>query len=319
MEETTPEVELALPYLRQTLELNKPQPPASQHRLIVNSPNSCEQTQGPPNPLKRMATNAPNQPGPRPLPPSPILEIPLFTGSSLLPAVSAGCRRVELNAPGSYAAGGTTPPAALVREVSRDLRGLPFRVPLRVMLRPRGGDFVYSAGERRRIRDSVVEIKGLLEEGRGDGFVFGALLPAGQGQGEGEGRWCVHVRLCAEVLEWARPFPVVFHRACDEWPGGGPVALIGELGFMGLLTSGGPGTARGNLAVLRGIIERSCGLMEVIVGGGVRSANVRDIYDELKDVEGARVVYHSSCLSDPENSEEVDVEEVRRIVRTLGG
>lgn len=254
-----------------------------------------------------MATTHPKPPGTQQ---QPTLEIPIFTRASLLPAISAGCRRIELNAPGSYAAGGTTPPPALVREIASDLGTLPSPVPLRVMIRPRGGDFVYSEAERGEIRGSIAEIKGLLDEGRGDGFVFGALLP-----GEGAG-WEVDVRLCEEVVGLAKPFPVVFHRACDEFAGGAPVELIWELGFRGVLTSGGPGTARGNLAVLRRVVERSCGLMEVIVGGGVRSGNVRDIYDELKRVQAARVVYHSSCLSDPRNSEEVDVEEVRRIVST---
>lgn len=248
----------------------------------------------------------------------PFLEIPVFDRASLLPAINAGCQRIELNATGSYAVGGTTPSVNLVREVLSDLASLPFPVPLRVMIRPRGGDFAYNDEERSQIQSCIAEIKVLLKEERGDGFVFGALRPDSKG---GEGGWCIDTRLCQSVLARCAPFPVVFHRAFDEAIGseGGEavesmVGLVESLGFMGLLTSGGVGSARDNLAVVGRIVERISGMMEVVVGGGVRSGNVRDIYEELRKVDGGRVVYHSSCLSDPGISEEVDVEEVRRIV-----
>ncbi|KAB5545673.1 CutC family protein [Coniochaeta sp. 2T2.1] len=247
----------------------------------------------------------------------PFLEIPLFSRSSLLPAIAAGARRIELNASSSYGVGGTTPDLEFVRNVSSDLDSLDVSVPLRVMLRPRGGGFVYSAGERSQIQTSIAEIKGLLNLERGDGLVFGALNPRADGSG-----WAIDTGLCTSVVIWAQPFPVVFHRAFDEAigsDGGAEVEsmfdIIQRLGFNGLLTSGGVGNARENLTVVKRIVERSrVGKMEVVVGGGVRGANVGDIYRELREVQGTRVVYHSSCLSDPGQSEEVDVQEVRRIV-----
>ncbi|KAB5562991.1 CutC family protein [Coniochaeta sp. 2T2.1] len=250
-------------------------------------------------------------------PPNPFLEIPLFSRPSLLPAINAGARRIELNAAGSYGAGGTTPDLDLVRRVASDLYGLAISVPLRVMIRPRAGDFVYSAEETSQVQTSIAEIKGLLELERGDGFVFGALRLGEDGSG-----WAIDADLCKSVIAWAQPFPVVFHRAFDEAigsDGGAEVEsmfdLIQRLGFKGLLTSGGVGNARDNLAVVKRIVERSKdGKMEVVVGGGVRSANLGDIYRESRGIQGVRVVYHSSCLSDPGQSEEVDVEEVKRIV-----
>lgn len=259
--------------------------------------------------------NRTSDPKSRPPLPNPVLEVPLFTRSSLLPAINAGARRIELNASGSYAVGGTTPSSALVREICSDLEGLPFSVPLRVMIRPRGGGFYYSDPEKSQIQASIAELKGLLRQERGDGFVFGALQPQQEGPG-----WSIDVELCTSVLAWARPFPVVFHRAFDEAIGsdGGTGAeeklgVVKSLGFDGLLTSGGVGNARDNLAVVKRIVDRAEGL-EVIVGGGVRGGNIRAIYEELRTVDGARVVYHSSCLMDSGSSEEVDVDEVRRIV-----
>lgn len=256
-----------------------------------------------------------HQPRPAPSSPKPFLEVPLFTRSSLLPAIHAGARRIELNASDSYGVGGTTPSPALVREVSSDLDGLPFSVPLRVMIRPRGGGFYYTHPERLQIQASIAALKGLLKQERGDGFVFGALQPQ-----QDEPGWSVDVELCTSVIAWARPFPVVFHRAFDEAIGSDSgvgleekLEVVKSLGFNGLLTSGGVGNARDNLAVVKRIVERAEGL-EVVVGGGVRGRNVRAIYEELRTVDGARVVYHSSCLMDPGSSEEVDVDELRRIV-----
>ena len=257
-------------------------------------------------------------PGEQATPSPPLLEIPVFNRASVLPAIAAGCRRIELNATGSYPVGGTTPSLELVRDVSSDLDSLPFPVPLRVMIRPRGGDFVYTDEEQSLIQESIERIKPLLKQERGDGFVFGALRPA-----EGDGRRPVDWRLCGRVIGWCEPLPVVCHRAFDETvetDGAVDVGMarlaqrVAGAGFGGLLTSGGPGNAGENLAVVRRIVEEVRGTMEVIVGGGVRSGNVGEIYEVLNVVEGRRVVYHSSCLTGAGHSEEVDVDEVRRIV-----
>ncbi|KAJ9139273.1 hypothetical protein NKR19_g7523 [Coniochaeta hoffmannii] len=207
-----------------------------------------------------------------------ILEVPIFNRTSVLPAIAAGCRRVELNATGSYPVGGTTPSLELVRDVLCDLDSLPFPVPLRVMIRPSGGDFVYIGEEQSLIRTSIEQIKPLLRAERGDGFVFGALRPARE-----NGLRRVDWRLCERVVGWCEPLPVVCHRAFDEAvETDEPVEMgmarlavrVGGVGFKGLLTSGGPGNAGDNLPVLRGIVEEIGGTMEVVVGGGVRSGNV---------------------------------------------
>jgi copper homeostasis protein len=83
------------------------------------------------------------------------------------------------------------------------------------------------------------------------------------------------------------------------------------------LTSGGPGNAIDNLNVVKGIVEAMRGTLEIIVGGGVRSGNIPHIFKELDPVKGRRVVYHSSCLTNANGHEEVDVEEVRSIVDVL--
>jgi copper homeostasis protein len=252
--------------------------------------------------------------------PPPILEVPIFGRDSLLPAIRAGARRIELNAEGSYSVGGTTPSVFLLGNVIRDLNRADPSVGLSVMIRPRGGNFFYSPEEKLRILEDILALKIELESTRRDldGFVFGALLPSSMGGCQ------IDVRFCNIVLELCRPFGVVFHRAFDEvlasrWGEHNELAILRDTGFKGVLTSGGLGNAPENLKALKRVVEESDGQLEIIVGGGVRRGNILPIYEELRKIRNAEcVVYHSSCLVNPsEVSEEVDEEEVRQIVRVL--
>ncbi len=116
--------------------------------------------------------------------PPPPLEIPVFSPAAARRATALGAARIELNAAGSYAAGGLTPSTADLAALS-DLI-----VPVRVMVRPRGKrpgapDFVYDDGELRQMLDSIATFKesGWMRLARGDGFVFGVLRLAEEGGG----------------------------------------------------------------------------------------------------------------------------------------
>jgi copper homeostasis protein len=238
-----------------------------------------------------------------------------------MPATNAGCRRIELNAPGSYVVGGTTPPLDLVREVMSDLKALPFPVPLRVMIRPRGGDFIYNAEEKKVMLESILAIKNEVYEAAGDGFVIGALRRNSTGDLE------VDWPFMRDVLQLCYNFAVVLHRAFDDVAlKMGGVVMARNTGsslpksfLAGILTSGGPGNAIDNLEGLAGMVEANMvsnePVLDLIVGGGVRSSNVKKLFKRLRN----NVSYHSSCLSDPTSSEDVDPDEVSRIVRVLHG
>ncbi|KFG77680.1 CutC family protein, partial [Metarhizium anisopliae] len=109
------------------------------------------------------------------------LEVAVFSGESALKAQSQGASRVELNAPGSYHVGGTTPPIAELKRIAAKVT-----IPVRIMIRPRGApgdgspDFVYTPKEVAAMAQSIRDFKatGLLNPFRGDGFVFGLLQPA---------------------------------------------------------------------------------------------------------------------------------------------
>ncbi|KAI1458839.1 hypothetical protein F4805DRAFT_456233 [Annulohypoxylon moriforme] len=266
------------------------------------------------------------------------LEIPVFGATAALKAVQLGASRIELNAKGSYSDGGLTPSLEDLQRVAQ----LP--VPVRVMIRPRGPlsdkeirDFVYSDEEFEQMEADIRKFKetGLLNEARGDGFVFG-ILKEDSRRGDNcwvdEDRCWIDKDRCARLIEAARPFKVVFHRAFDEivscddeeadidaryaWETG--LHHLADCGFDAILTSGGIGHAANNIAMLKKIITKAGTLgIEIIVGGGVRRHNVGDLSQRLKlNERGKSTFVHSACLSNTE-SEDVDAEEVTNILSQL--
>ncbi|KAK3327261.1 CutC family protein [Cercophora scortea] len=281
------------------------------------------------------------------------LEIPVFgPDTSAVAAVLSsssttggdGARRLELNRAGSYGVGGTTPTidelAALVAAISGGDEGNATAV--RVMIRPRGAppppepDFVYSEAEFDVMRDDIARFvqSGLLRPERGDGFVFGILK---RGTGEGVD---VDVERNAELVRLARPFKCVFHRAFDDVVGSKArlsqdsqpladdnswveaLAAVEACGFDGILTSGGPGNAVDNAARIGRIASEAGGRIEIIVGGGVRSGNVRELASGMRKGAGGSealgaVWFHSSCLCVRDGVDQFDTEEATRLLQEL--
>jgi copper homeostasis protein len=170
---------------------------------------------------------------------------------------------------------------------------------------------------------AITEFKktGLLDANRGDGFVLGILKTSPGGDLE------VDTVRNAELVKLASPFKCVFHRAFDDVLGHAgrtgsvkpwEIALkdVIDCGFDGILTSGGPGNAPQNAAVLRALAEAAKGSIEIIVGGGVRSSNVRDL--RLSTGIEHDGWFHSSCLTTSTMSTEmVDELEVQGILRQM--
>lgn len=266
------------------------------------------------------------------------LEIPVFGAHAASRAVELGASRIELNATGSYVDGGLTPSLADLENVAH------VKVPMRVMIRPRGPpsgtqarDFIYSDKEFKQMEADIRRFKetGLLNEARGDGFVFGILKETPQLTNEGGPRvstcWIDKDR-CHKLIEAAYPFKTVFHRAFDEIVSSdddgsnineryawnmGLEDLVG-CGFDGILTSGGLGHAANNLSMLDRIITRAETLgIEIIIGGGIRRHNVGELSQRLKLKQREPSIFvHSACLSTPE-SQHVDANEVTGILLEL--
>lgn len=169
-------------------------------------------------------------------------------------AARCGVTRVELCA--APYEGGTTPSAAAIR-MARRVPGL----QLSVMIRPRGGDFLYSDAE---FRQMVEEVRFARDEGA-DCAVFGLLTADGRVDEE---------RTAALVAE-AGPMRAVFHRAFDM-SRDLPEALeaVVRTGCGRILTSGGRNTAEEGLELLRGLVRQAAGRIELMAGSGVNPMNV---------------------------------------------
>lgn len=191
---------------------------------------------------------------------SVLVEACVDTVVSVGRALAGGAGRLELC--DNLADGGTTPSPgmlAVVRERSP--------IPIHAMIRPRGGDFLYSGDE---ITVMLADIAA-AERLRADGVVFGALTEDGQ----------VDRELVARLIDAARPMTVVFHRAFDltRDPLEALDALI-ELEVDRVLTSGHAPTAEEGIPVMRDLVRRAEGRLVILAGGGITEANAARIVRE---------------------------------------
>ena len=181
------------------------------------------------------------------------VEVCAYSLESCLTAQRAGAGRIELC--GGMAEGGITPSAGLIQLARQHLT-----IPLYVMIRPRGGDFLYTETEL-----SVMKADILLAKSLGaDGMVFGIL--------QADGR--VNEAQTRELVELAHSLPVTFHRAFDMTRD--PIEALEAVirtGASRVLTSGQRQTAEGGIAVLRQLTEKAARRIEIMAGAGVNAQN----------------------------------------------
>lgn len=172
--------------------------------------------------------------------------------------------RIELCA--NLLEGGTTPSLGLIQSVLRSVE----HTGVQVIVRPRGGDFVYDDDE---IDVMCADLAAIAEA------AAGAATPVGVVTGALNRTGAVDRVALQRLVAAAFPLPVTFHKAFDATPDL-LVAydVLRELGVTRVLTSGGPGTALEGVEVLAELVRRSeAGGPTVLVGGSVRPANVRRI------------------------------------------
>ena len=183
-----------------------------------------------------------------------LLEICAVSLDYAIAAQSAGADRIELCS--DLARGGVTPDIDL-QEVFRKY----LRIPIHVLIRPRPGNFVYSADELRTMRRDVKNAKDLNM----DGIVVGVLDQGSR----------VDMARTRELVEFAHPLPVTFHRAFDEtasWRES--LEAVIQTGAKRLLTSGLRPRAAQGLPTLAHLVRESQGRLSVMPGGGINPANV---------------------------------------------
>ena len=194
---------------------------------------------------------------------------------SAVAAEGDGAGRIELCA--NLSVGGTTPTADLIAAVLEKTQ-----LPVFVMIRPRGGSFVYSTAE---LAEMTRDIERARTMGIG-GIVTGVLEPDGG----------VDVDRTRSLVESAAGLPVTFHRAFDRIRNL-PDALeqLIAIGVARVLTSGGAPTALDGASAIAALVAKARGRITILAGGGVREHNVCDLVAQTgvaevhsRDVRGIR-------------------------------
>ncbi len=189
------------------------------------------------------------------------IEICANSVESALSAQLAGADRVELCA--GIPEGGTTPSFGTLIHA----RELLTTTELNVIIRPRGGDFLYSSLELDIMFD---DIRAAREAGA-DGVVFGCLDENGN----------VNMEVMEILVEAAGDMNITFHRAFDMCrnPRRALEDLI-ELGIHRVLTSGAQPTAEQGIPLLKSLVEQADGRIIIMPGCGINAGNIRRIADE---------------------------------------
>jgi copper homeostasis protein len=183
-----------------------------------------------------------------------IFEICVDSVAGVRAAKAAGANRAELCA--NLLEGGTTPSRGLIREARKIAD-----IGLNVMIRPRGGDFLFDD-------DEFAIMKGDIETAKSEGadaIVIGLLTADGT----------VDMERTRELIALARPLPVTFHRAFDMTPN--PFTALEslvELGVERVLTSGQEASVLEGLPLIAELISRAGGRIIVMPGGGITERNV---------------------------------------------
>ncbi len=218
------------------------------------------------------------------------LEIACFNLESALIAQENGADRVELCA--GIEVGGTTPDSELVKQARENLT-----VDLYVMIRPRGGNFVYSEAEFNQMQVEILALK----EWKVNGFVFGIL----------KDDKTINREQNKILVDLAKPFPCTFHRAFDEVenPSKALEQLI-DCGFKTILTSGQAQNVTEGIDCLTELVSKANNRITIMPGGGLRSTNIETIQQNTK-----AVFYHSSAITD--GSETAAASEVQALKSKL--
>lgn len=198
------------------------------------------------------------------------LEIIGFNIEACIAAQEAGADRIELCA--SPGEGGTTPSYGFIKAAREKLH-----IDLYVMIRPRGGDFLYTDEEFAIMKQDVR----LCKELGCDGIVTGILTSEGK----------VDMPRCKELIKLAYPLEATFHRAFDRV--NDPIQSLEDVidcGFERILTSGLKPKAIDATSLLKTLVEQSQQRIIIMPGSGVIASNIIGIAEKTGATE-----FHSSA------------------------
>ncbi|MBD5240949.1 MAG: copper homeostasis protein CutC [Barnesiella sp.] len=186
-----------------------------------------------------------------------LLEVCAGDIDSVIAAAQGGASRVELCS--ALGEGGVTPSIGFIRSA--------LKVPgirVHVLIRPRGGDFLYTPQEVDCMVDDIVAAR----EAGVHGVVIGALTPDGE----------IDMNACRKMMEAAAGISVTFHRAFDLCRD--PFKALEDIISLGcdrILTSGQAQTALEGKENLAELVKQADGRIIILAGAGVSQSNAAEI------------------------------------------
>lgn len=186
-----------------------------------------------------------------------LLEVCAASIESAWAAQKGGAKRIELCA--ALSEGGVTPSYGLMK-VARQIPGL----KIHVLIRPRGGDFLYTADEIQMMIDDIR----MAQELEMDGIVIGALTPDGH----------VDMQAMQALTQAAGKLSITFHRAFDVC--NNPYEALEDiirLGCHRLLTSGQAASAPEGSHLLGELVKQAGERLIIMPGGGIQASNIQSV------------------------------------------
>jgi len=192
-----------------------------------------------------------------------LLEVCVDSLASARAAIAGGADRLELCS--ALAIGGLTPYSGLLQQIRRESS-----IPIRCLMRPRAGDFLYTPEEIQLIAGQIRQLKAL----GADGFVIGCLTPEGN----------LDKKAMAPLIEAAEGAGLTLHRCIDV--SRDPVQTwrdAGEIGMDTVLTSGACSSCTAGKETIRTLLElrEAEGGPEILVGAGVNAGVISGFLMEL--------------------------------------
>jgi len=206
-----------------------------------------------------------------------IIEACVESLEEALHAEKCGADQIELCAKLEH--GGLTPDIKVVRTILKQIR-----IPVKAMIRPRTGNFVYTDEEILLMKDSIHRMK---NEGV-DGLVLGILHENGE----------VNVEQSTMLIREAGQLPVTFHRAVDETPD--PIKAVREISRTGasfILSSGKGITALQGAETIRQMIKTAGPDLTIIAAAGITVHNLGFV----KQTTGARAFHGTGIVGRIDN------------------
>ncbi|MGI5232933.1 copper homeostasis protein CutC [Actinoallomurus iriomotensis] len=199
-------------------------------------------------------------------------EICLESADDVAAAAEAGADRVELCA--ALFEGGITPSQGMIEQAVAAAAG---RLRVHVIIRPRGGDFIYGPAEVEVMLRDIAAAKAAGV----DGVVIGALTEDAE----------IDTELCARLVAAARPLSVTFHRAFDVTRD--PEKAFEDVVALGvdrLLTSGAAPSALEGADLIARLVEKAADRIIVMPAGGINERTAARVAEQT----GARELHFTA-------------------------